>query len=1239
MAGKIKGITLEIGGDTKGLSKALSDVNRQVNGTQKELKEVERMLKLDPKNTELLAQKQQLLANNVEITQKKLKALKDAKDKADRDMQAGTEVNQQEYRRLQREIINAEQSLENLEQQAKSTADSIKANFGNANKEVENLGNQSKSTGEKIQAGLKTVGDGAGLIGDKLSKAGSALMPVTGALTGIAAGAAAAAESTREYREDLGKLDTAFQTAGFTVETARAAYESFYVLLGEEDRSVEAVNHLAELCSTEEELAQWSDICAGVTAKFGDSLPIEGLTEAANETAKVGTVTGTLADALNWAGKSEDEFNAELEKCADEQERSQLITSTLTGLYKDAAAQYRDTNAEIIKSRQATSDMNAEMANLGATVDPIVTDLKSKMADMLGAIASGYNGMSESGQNTVLTLGLVTAAAGPALSIMGKMASGVKAVSSAFTFLAGNPIGLAIAGIAGAGLAIAGIVKLCENAEKEFYNMGDAVAEAADNYDAFDEKANNVQSMASELEKVNQKLKDGKAPAEELKEAEEKRAEIEGWFIDNYGEYISAEEKKNGIRQETIDKINEMTDAERERMKLELENSIAAMEGNMPDLRQKIEELELQNKQLETQRTQAMETQTALMNLRNEYIQFVNSTTDQEKINAAFGEFVDKANELTGLDFSGSGILGVESEIADLGDEISDINGTLDENNQKITDGKQSIDDYESSVKKLVDINLGGEYESITNALFSLVGGQEDAEKTLDELIQKYPELAECKDKPEALQKAIELLSGKLKDAGVDVDDLIKKTDAIPAEKKVEIGVYTKVYSSDFIGPIESTAIRQNARGTQNAHEGLSVVNEEGPELIEGQDGSFRMMPGSPALTYLNRGDRVYTADETKKMAGGMKIPGFAKGKSAAQTAFETAKSDFDYRKKTSEVSLIEELDWWRGALEAYADDAEIVKDINEEIYALTKELNQQQAEDYKEHIDEIMREDERWNERKRKQGEIDEKDYLWNLGNRADQYRKYADEVMTLDYMTEEERLRLRKEYIEKAEDLDDQYLDTYQQLAQNVLASIQDTLSQVTGFVNEKVSGLDLDLQIWKATEGKGASELEIVDKEIQTMTQKLAEQAKVVEKSLEAYQQIQAAEGASEQEVMAAENVYKQAQLDYYTQQGELEAKKQERTNLQPSMMQALMKNNQLINENGTFLRAMGYTDQMINDWAAQASGYDKLRKYNPADPSYVGGRDINITNYFTTKNQSPAEIAQEQTNSLRKACLEF
>ena len=81
-------------------------------------------------------------------------------------------------------------------------------------------------------------------------------------------------------------------------------------------------------------MSQWTDIAAGVWATFGDSLPIEGLTEASNETAKTGKLTGVLADALNWAGISEDDFQSSLDGCNSEQERAALITDTLNGLYK-----------------------------------------------------------------------------------------------------------------------------------------------------------------------------------------------------------------------------------------------------------------------------------------------------------------------------------------------------------------------------------------------------------------------------------------------------------------------------------------------------------------------------------------------------------------------------------------------------------------------------------------------------------------------------------------------------------------------------------------------------------------------------------------------------------------------------------------------------------------------------------------------------------------------------------------
>lgn len=196
-------------------------------------------------------------------------------------------------------------------------------------------------------------------------------------------------DETQEYREDIGKLKTAWESAGKTTELATGIYKDFYSVLGEEDRSIEAVNHLAKFVETEEDLAKWTDICAGVWGTFGDSLPIEGLTEASNETAKVGQLTGVLADALNWAGVNEEEFQEKLEKCNSEQERSELITETLNGLYADAAKHYKENNKSIIAARKATSDYTDTMADLGETIEPLnteITELKTEFAKELSPV-------------------------------------------------------------------------------------------------------------------------------------------------------------------------------------------------------------------------------------------------------------------------------------------------------------------------------------------------------------------------------------------------------------------------------------------------------------------------------------------------------------------------------------------------------------------------------------------------------------------------------------------------------------------------------------------------------------------------------------------------------------------------------------------------------------------------------------------------------------------------------------
>lgn len=119
MAGTIKGLLLEIGGDTSGLQKALNKVNSTSSSLSKELKGINSLLKLDPKNTELVAQKQTVLTKNIKETEDKLKLLKEAQEEADKTIQNGGTISQENYRNLQREIVSTENKLSNLTEQYK----------------------------------------------------------------------------------------------------------------------------------------------------------------------------------------------------------------------------------------------------------------------------------------------------------------------------------------------------------------------------------------------------------------------------------------------------------------------------------------------------------------------------------------------------------------------------------------------------------------------------------------------------------------------------------------------------------------------------------------------------------------------------------------------------------------------------------------------------------------------------------------------------------------------------------------------------------------------------------------------------------------------------------------------------------------------------------------------------------------------------------------------------------------
>lgn len=242
---------------------------------------------------------------------------------------------------------------------------------------------------------------------------------ISGAGQAISALASLAAE-TRETRQDLASLNTAYQQNNFSAEQANSTARSLFGVFGESDRAVEAANNIARMAKSQQDLNEWTRISTGAWAVFQDALPVENLAEAAGETAKTGTVVGGLADALNWNSKAaemfagymggdvvtaEDAFNVALSECSSEQERQALITNTLLTLYGEAGDQYRVTAGSLIEANEATWDAEKAQSDLGAILEPMTTAWTKLKTTLLKEAAPALERMAEVAKGALEWLG------------------------------------------------------------------------------------------------------------------------------------------------------------------------------------------------------------------------------------------------------------------------------------------------------------------------------------------------------------------------------------------------------------------------------------------------------------------------------------------------------------------------------------------------------------------------------------------------------------------------------------------------------------------------------------------------------------------------------------------------------------------------------------------------------------------------------------------------------------------
>ena len=480
MAVTYKGLTIKFGGDTTELQGALKKVQSTAKDTQGALKDINRALKLDPGNTELLTEKAKLLNRAYDETKTKLDAYKSALATLEEKQRSGvalTEREQAQYSSLKAQVAICESQLE-------SYADDLKSVSREA---------------EASKTGLYQFGQTVQDNSDKLAKAGKGLETAGKTITGAVGGAATAlvglASSQEENIEQTHQLDAAWKDAGGTSEQARNSYTLFYKLLGEEDTATEAAQNLSRLTTNQQELDKWNNIAAGSFSKFGDALPLENLVEASQETAHTGTVTGGLADALNWATASneqwsdalsgnqaaqqafndaigqgatkEDAFNAALAACGSEQERSSLITQTLDGLYGEIGQTYQDNNKTMLDSREQQAQFNQKLTEAGEAALPVKekvlelgTTLLEKVTPALESVSDWFQQLSPEQQDLVTNIALGTLAfgglatgAGKVLQAGSEIGGTIKTVSETFGGLKG-----AIGAVGGGWTSFTGLI-------------------------------------------------------------------------------------------------------------------------------------------------------------------------------------------------------------------------------------------------------------------------------------------------------------------------------------------------------------------------------------------------------------------------------------------------------------------------------------------------------------------------------------------------------------------------------------------------------------------------------------------------------------------------------------------------------------------------------------------------------------------------------------------------------------
>lgn len=414
---------LAVEGETE-FKRSLSEANSNLKVMRSEMSLVDAEFKGQANSMDALTAKNKILRREQEQQAEKVKALERAvKDAADAygENDKRTDNYRQQLNRAKKELIDMNDALDDNEKyldEARKSADKCASSIDEFGREVKDAGDDLGSGGGL----LSQLGDLKGLLAGGAIVAGA--KAVGDAIIGIV-------EDTEEYRKIMGTLEISSQQAGYTADETAEAYKRLHGVLGDTQTAATTVANLQAIGLSQSDLITLIDAATGAWATYGDSIPIDGLAEAINETIQTGKVTGTFADVLNWAGESEDDFNEKLAAANGTAERAQIVLDQLSSQnLPDAGQAWRDANEDVIKYNESQQNLDDAMAKLGERLAPVAAGIKNTFAGAVNIAIDTVDGWIEALQGAVTWLGNVANKI-PVIKEIGDRAAAAKAAYDA----------------------------------------------------------------------------------------------------------------------------------------------------------------------------------------------------------------------------------------------------------------------------------------------------------------------------------------------------------------------------------------------------------------------------------------------------------------------------------------------------------------------------------------------------------------------------------------------------------------------------------------------------------------------------------------------------------------------------------------------------------------------------------------------------------------------------------------